>query len=486
MVEERMVMIRTKAILALALFTPLAATAYRSSRHQAPVLAPCRAPYVPIEIRCGTFSVYEDRARHAGRQIPLFVRVIPSSAPTPAPDPLVFVSAGGPGITNSDIVSFAYARGWRQDRDVVMVDLRGTSGPNRLDCRTPGSPDSPLGYLESVFDTSVVDACRAALSSRADLRAYTTANAMDDLYDALVALGYRRVNLWGGSGGTREVLEFLRRHPQMVRAAIVEGTAPVAFKNPLPHAEAAQEALDSLFAQCSRDTACHGAFPALPQEFARLHDAARQHPLRASASLGPGGRDSTVALTWPTIAEVVREMSYTPASERSIPYVIHQASRGNYAPLIAAGVQSSRRTRDAIRFGFLLSQTCLEDVPRITDAEAARETASTYLGDVRVREQRAACRHWIDAKVPVGDFTPVHSDTPVFLLSGTIDPVTRPRFAAGAARFLPHSVHVIAPGGHVPGGPCVESMERNFLARPTAPVDTSCVRSMELPPFRLR
>jgi len=164
-------MIRTKAILALALFTPLAATTSRSSRYQAPVLTSCRVPYVPIEIRCGTFNVYEDRARRTGRQIALFIRVIPSAAPTPAPDPLVFVSAGGPGTTNSDIVSFAYARGWRQDRDVVMVDLRGTSGPNRLDCRTPGSPDSPLGYLESVFDTSVVDACRAALSSRADLRA---------------------------------------------------------------------------------------------------------------------------------------------------------------------------------------------------------------------------------------------------------------------------------------------------------------------------
>jgi pimeloyl-ACP methyl ester carboxylesterase len=173
-------------------------------------------------------------------------------------------------------------------------------------------------------------------------------------------------------------------------------------------------------------------------------------------------------------------------ARRRIPYVVHQASAGNFMPLIEAGIQSSRPTRGAIRFGFLLSQTCLEDVPRISDAEITRETAHTYLGEARVRAQQAACRAWIGATKPVGDSLPVRSDVPIFLLSGTIDPVTRPRFAIDAARYLPHSVLVIAPGGHVPGGPCINGMERRFLDAPTSPVDSSCVRSMTLPPFRVR
>jgi pimeloyl-ACP methyl ester carboxylesterase len=452
-------------------------------------LQPCRVAGVPVTVRCGTYMVYEDRAHRRGRKIPLFVRVIPSSARTPEPDPFVLVSTGGPGTTNSDVVPFAYARGWSQDRDVVIVDLRGTSGPvsDRLDCDLPGTPEAPLGYLQNVFDTVTVARCRADLEKHADLTQYTTANAMDDLYDALVALGYHRANLFGVSGGTREVLEFIRRHPSMVRSAILAGVAPVSFKNPLAHAQAAQEALDSLFAQCEHDTPCAKAFPKLRAEFAGIRESASRHPIAAPVPPALGGRETTAQLTWPTIAETIRTMSYTVGGGRSIPFVIHQAAIGDYVPLIEAGIQSNVRTKGAIRFGFLLSQTCLEDVPRITDAEVARETANTYLGETRVRQQQAACRQWVHGPAPlgIGDFSPVKSDIPVFMLSGTIDPVTRPRFAADAARYLAHSVLVIAPGAHVPSGPCVDAMERQFLEAPTRPLDTSCVKSMTLPAFRV-
>ena len=389
-------------------------------------------------------------------------------------------------MTNSDVVPLTVARRWNRNRDVVMVDLRGTSGADRLDCHGAGSDDAPLGYLQNAFDSAVVASCRTALAARADLRAYTTANAMDDLFDVLTALGYAHVNLWGASGGTREVLEFIRRHPRMVRSAIVEGVAPVSFKNPLPHAQAAQEALDSLFVQCDREAPCHAAFPALRAEFTRLRESALRRPLRVRVPADVAGHDTTIELSWYTIAETIRTMSYTVPTGRAIPYVVHQASAGNFTPLIETAIQSSRRTRGAIRFGFLLSQTCLEDVPRISDAEIARETAHTYLGDTRVRAQQAVCRAWVGATKPVGDSTPVRSDVPVFMLSGTIDPVTRPRFAVDAARSLPHSVHVIAPGGHVPGGSCIYEMEQRFLDAPTSPVDSACVRSMTLPSFRIR
>jgi pimeloyl-ACP methyl ester carboxylesterase len=73
---------------------------------------------------------------------------------------------------------------------------------------------------------------------------------------------------------------------------------------------------------------------------------------------------------------------------------------------------------------------------------------------------------------------------PVFLLSGTVDPVAPARFTADAARYLPNSIHVVAPGGHVPSGPCIDAMERAFLeAADRRAVDTSCVKSMRLPDF---
>lgn len=446
-------------------------------------LATCRPPGVPVDIRCGTFWVREDRTHADGRRIPLYVRLIPATTDRPAPDALVFVSPGGPGTTNSDVVAFAYARGWQSRRDVVIVDLRGTSGPDRLDCPLG---NGPAASLSNSFDSVAVARCRSQLQRRADLRQYTTANVVDDLNDALDALGYRTVDLWGASGGTRVVLEFIRQHGASVRAAIVEGTAPVSFKNPLPHAQAAQEALDSLAAQCARDRACRAAYPHWRAEFDALHHSLTQRPVTTRMPPSLGGTDSVVTISWPMFAEIIRTMSYSVSGGRQIPSVVHRAAAGDFAPAIENGVVAGRRTHAAIRFGFLLSQTCTEDVPRITEAEIAEQTRGTYLGDFRVRAQRAACATWPKGATSPADFSPVRSTVPVFLLSGTIDPVTRPRFAAEAARTLPNSIHVIAPGGHVPSGPCVAAMERQFLAgaNPKA-VDTSCVLEMSLPPFAI-
>src|SRR5882762_9686467 len=74
------------------------------ARAQTPfTLAPCRIPGIEADIRCGTYWVFEDRIRRKGRKIPLNVIVLPSKSASPAPDPVWFVSPGGPGTTNSDL-----------------------------------------------------------------------------------------------------------------------------------------------------------------------------------------------------------------------------------------------------------------------------------------------------------------------------------------------------------------------------------------------
>jgi predicted esterase len=96
----------------------------------------------------------------------------------------------------------------------------------------------------------------------------------------------------------------------------------------------------------------------------------------------------------------------------------------------------------------------------------------------------AACAQWPHKPLDPEYGAPVRSTVPVFLLSGTLDPVSPPHFGAEAAKYLPNGIHVLAPGAHVPGGPCVVEMERAFLnAASGKAVDTSCVAGMTLPPF---
>ena len=49
----------------------------------------------------------------------------------------------------------------------------------------------------------------------ADLTKYTTDIAMDDLDEVRDALGYDRINIYGGSYGTRAALVYLRRHEEI-------------------------------------------------------------------------------------------------------------------------------------------------------------------------------------------------------------------------------------------------------------------------------
>ena len=461
----------------------LFAAAISSGAAQSIKLSPCHLPRIDGEIKCGTYAVRENPADAHSRMIPLNVMVVPSRSPTPLPDPVFFVSPGGPGTTNSEGFVFGAWFSWMRDRrDIVVVDLRGTSGPSRLDCDFAAADADPATLLGSLFPPEGIAACRAALSKKADLRFYTTPLIVDDFDRVRKALGYGKVNLFAVSWGTRVEYLWLRMHPETVRSAILEGTAPVSLLNPLPHARSAENAIDALFDECKRQSACAQAFPNVRAEL----DSVKQRLERAPVpvQLAAGGSTTNATLTWPEFAEALRVMTYNAPRSQRVPLLVHRAYEGDYSEFANAGVQSNRQLRSSLRFGFLLSITCTEDVSRIDPRSIDSATAGTYLGDTRVREQIAACSHWPRGALPSDYGDPVRANVPVFLLSGTVDPVAPATFTAAAGKYLPMSIHVVAPGGHVPRGPCIDAMERAFLdaASPKA-VDTSCVAAMRLPEF---
>jgi pimeloyl-ACP methyl ester carboxylesterase len=448
-------------------------------------LSPCRFQYVDAQLKCGTLPVRENRDDPRSRTIPLEVIVLPSRAAHPAADPVIFVSPGGPGTTNSEaLVPRAWFSWMRDDHDIVIADLRGTSGPSRLDCDMSNAALGAAEYLNTLFPKDKIDVCRDALQRKVDLRSYTTPAIVEDFDEVRRALGYGKVNLWAVSWGTRIEYLWLRMHPETVRSAILEGTAPVSLLNPLPHARSAQDAIDSLFAICQRQPSCHASFPAVAAELDSVEIRLQRSPAMVRVGTGAGTESTTVQFSWPQFAEALRVMTYSAPRSQAVPFLVHRAFGGDYTGFAAAAIQSNRQLRSSLRFGFLLAITCTEDVARIDPRTIERETANTYLGDSRVREQMAACADWPRGALARNYGDPVRADVPAFLLSGNVDPVAPARFTAGAARYLPNSIHVVAPGGHVPHGPCIDAMERAFLdaASPRA-VDTSCVASMRIPDF---
>jgi pimeloyl-ACP methyl ester carboxylesterase len=443
------------------------------------------APGTQEEARCGTYTVFENREASAGRTIELNIMVLLARSGEPRPDP-VFPLAGGPG-QGATLTARRWVDSWmRDERDIVLVDQRGTGKSNPLHCDMPGSDDNPQSYLEPVFSAKVFEPCRGKLEQIADLTQYTTPIAADDLNEVRAALGYERINLVGGSYGTRAALVYMRRHTRTVRTAILNGVAPIGFRNPLFHAHEAQQALEKTFRDCAEDPACHAAFPDLEQEFEELMTNLEKAPATVSIPHPVTGEDVTVSLSRYAFAEALRTTMYYLPAARDVPLLIHSAYEGDFDVFARVGIASNRGIVDALQFGMLLSVTCPEDVARIAPEEIPRLTDGTFLGETRVRGQIEACSVWPVAKVPANYGEPVNVETPTLVLSGTIDPVTSVRWGEEAARHLPNGLHVVAPGAHGVGGPCIRSIQQAFLeAASVEGLDIGCVADMELPPFRI-
>ena len=204
-------------------------------------LKPCTGYDTPVDAYCGSLKVYENRATKQGRQIDLNIVVLPALRSDAAPDPLFFL-AGGPGQGAAKLAKVVREifRRVQSDRDIVLVDQRGTGKSNPLDCNS--DDDS----LQAIMETNeqVLDrlkACQAKYD--ADLTLYTTPIAMDDLDDVRAFLGYDKINVYGGSYGTRAALVYMRQHGDRVRSAILDGVAPTNMRLPLYFPRDTQRAL---------------------------------------------------------------------------------------------------------------------------------------------------------------------------------------------------------------------------------------------------
>lgn len=449
-------------------------------------LAPCRPARILAEVRCGTLEVFENRDARSGRRLALDVVVLPSRRDVPAPDPIFFVM-GGPGQSATQHAGMLWQSPLRDDREIVLVDMRGAGGSHALECVLAGSDDDIQGYFDPIFHAARFETCRRKLEQRADLRWYTTAAAVDDLDDARAALGYERINLVGRSYGTRAILIYARRRPARARAAFLVGIAPTALRNPLYHARAAQDALERLLAACELDVACHRAFPRIRQELDSVVSRLDREPATVALRHPATGAPVEIRLSRVAFAEALRVMMYRTESAMRVPLLIHLAYGGDFVPFAELGLTSNRRLRGDLRMGLLMSVVCSEDVPRIAEADIVRETRGTLLGDSRVREQMAACAAWPKGVLPDGHAEPVAVQVPMLLVTGSLDPVTPPEWGEEAARHLPNSVHLVMPGGHGVASRCLDTIAAEFLDRGSvAGLDTSCMQSLGLPPFAVR
>ena len=244
--------------------------------------------------------------------------------------------------------------------------------------------------LRDVFPPAAVKRCEQQLSTRADLTQYTYVNFANDLEQVRRGLGYGRMNISGGSYGTRAAQVIMRAYPESVRTAYLGSVVPVDVMTPLTMAKSAQVALDNTLNACAAEPACNTAFPNLRAEFQQVVERLDTGEVRVAIP----GRSGTFPIHRGRVMEWFRSMNYRPSTAAELPWMIHQAFLGDFGPFVD-GVLSNARNADAgLSFGLFFSITCNDDVAFMREEDIVRETQGTFLGDYRARQQQAACKQW--------------------------------------------------------------------------------------------
>ena len=440
-----------------------------------------------VEAQCARFEVPEDHDRPDGRRIELAIALLPAKGQA-APDPVMMI-AGGPGqsaLESYPQVAAAFAD-VRRTRDLLLVDARGTGGSHPLRCRDEDG-DNAFGSgqdLSAGAMRAFAERCRIALSTGTDLRRYGTMDHVRDLERVRGALGAPQLNLVGISYGTRVAQQYARTFPASTRTVVLDGVVPNSMVLGQEHARNLEAALGAQFERCRAEPACVGNLgdPAalLPEVRATLESGTVQAVSYRHPVSGEWLEDRP---TFGHLAGLLRMFSYQPAAAATLPLLLHEASEGRYAPLLAQSRMLAGSIGDQMAHGMQLSVMCTEDVADMTIDPG---DAGSVLGNEMVALIQAQCAAWPTAPRAEGFRDPLTGDVPVLAISGEFDPVTPPRYGDDVVGHLPRGRHLVAPGqGHnVIGAGCMPKLFAQFVERADAgDIDAGCLERLQAaPPF---
>jgi pimeloyl-ACP methyl ester carboxylesterase len=463
---------------------------------------------------CGTLERPLDPSAVTGTKIPVYFEYYPHSGDGPAAGTLV-ATEGGPGYpaTESRQAFLALFGPLRATHDVLIMDNRGTGRSGAVNC-------AELQKAPALTERNIGD-CGRSLGRAAAL--YGSALAGDDLAAVLEALSIGRIGLYGDSYGTYFAQVFALRHPEKLRALVLDGAYPLDGPDYAWYPHYAPAMRDKFNLACQRSPACAGIPGSSMEHIAPALGRLRERPFAARARSDDGAvMDFTADAAQLAIVMFGGSPAY--ATVRELDAAARAFESGDSVPLLRlmaetlASVDSRDPTRSPAKYSAgLAAAVFCHDPPQIYDmrlAPAQRVAARDRLIAQRevsapgtyapftIEEYRRMpidyafideCVRWPVA-APGSPPSPLrfdaarYPDVPVLVVSGELDNMTSVADGADAAAHFPRAHHVvIANSFHVNALPharsaCGATLVRRFMQSPSTG-DESCAAAV--PPVRL-
>ena len=323
--------------------------------------------------------------------------------------------------------------------DFVVVGQRGIgSSKPTTSCERPAAV--PVDAPEATRAKAVSDAaakCKAFWQQWVgDLKALTVPEVAADANDVRKALGYDKIQIWGGSFGSHWTFAIMRYYPQIVERVVLRGLegpdntydSPEGLDNALKRIAAAADTAPAL-----KDKKPAGGFyKALTDVIAKL-DAS---PVMVTVNDSAKG-----ALTVRVDGDAVREIAVS--NGRTWPAIVIALNSGDYTQ--AARAVINRHTSPGIETASYYMLDCGSGITPERDAQFAKSSAVRVVGDPNW-EYRVACPVWQSDN---GDAfrRMYHTDIPAVIVQGDWDVNTPMENALELAPFFKNHHFVLVKGG---------------------------------------
>jgi len=431
-----------------------------------------------LEAQCGTLQVPEDSSHPDGRTIRLNIAWLQTRGNGKAlPDPVFFL-AGGPGqsaVQTYPGLDPVFAE-VRKQRDVILVDQRGTGSSNLLSCDALMDDDDADSSPEAMQQRAAQ--CAQQLARKADLRFYTTTDAVADLDAVRRAIGAAQINLVGVSYGTRVAQQYAMRHPQATRSIVLDSVVPNTLGLGNIFARNLDDALALQFGVCSKQPACRAQLGDPRAELDTLLTTLRAKPVEVDYRDATSGEPAHGVLRPESVAGLVRMYAYMPLASSLLPKLIKEANAGHYENLMALTRMLYGEMKGAMAMGMQLSVVCSEDA----DSMISRtEDAGTVLGNQMPVGMAAMCKVWPRGRMPADFHRALATPVPALVLEGEFDPVTPPRYGQEVVKALPNGrLFVLRGQGHnVIGAGCMPKLFAQFIEKADAKaLDGRCLDTL--------
>ncbi|MBQ4849439.1 alpha/beta hydrolase [Pseudoalteromonas sp. MMG012] len=442
-----------------------------------PTLTPCYVENLADRLLCGSIKrPLSDDKSDAG-EIDIHFAIIPAikqSNPTEA----VLGFAGGPGQSAIELAAIfnRNLRYARENRDILLVDQRGTGKSYKLQCESDDLV-AQFAFNDMTADLNRLgkeDTLRCKSELNIDLSYFSTPIAAKDFEAVRKALGYKGLHLYGVSYGTRIAQEYTRQFPDAVLTSTLDGVVPMQ-QSLSAIGSAIDTSMAALFTRCASDKACTKQFPNLDKQLEVLLTRLDEAPVKITVRHPRTHEKVQLVVTRLKLFSALRMALYSHSTRALIPLTIKQALAGDYSPLV--GLLSSSDMSDSMALGMHSAIVCAEDWPRLT-AASRQQYEQNYFGKLMIEGLDVSCPIWQAQAVDERFYKPLNNDTPTLLLSGGVDPATPPKWADLTMVEMKNARHLIAPTAThgVVSQTCAAKLVSEFINKKSAEtLDASCL-----------